>query len=580
MSDRDVEIPRVGLPEDLRQRLSADEQTDWVRRQLKRSVVSRRSALRLGASGAGAAVLTASPWGQVLGKAYAAPGAFLVGRRLSFGADATRQMRVSGELLGPFPRGARLSLDYGTSPAYGSVVPVDVRNLITQLPMGSGVAAGQQFYAHAALDDLDPGTTYHWRFRYTDASGEAATPDQTFTMAPARTGVAAPFTFTALGDQGINEPAADANGVPQGGRFTDNYAAADAAGVRRSDNPVISLVSLIAAERDNAFHLHTGDMCYADSVGAGGPEQPNAGSSAPQTYNPFAWTTYFREIEASAKSVPWMFSTGNHDMEVLYGAPQSGPALSQTDAHGYGGHAARLAFPTGGPLACPSVYSFTWGNVACIAIDANDLSEEIATNKGYSNGAQLAWLTDRLATYRADKSVDFIVAYFHHCAFSTSNTHGSDNGVRTALAPLFQQYGVDLVLQGHNHQYERTNPLKDGKSTRDAVDMGTVYPETDGPTYVLVGSGGRPHYDFPGGERYRGAPVQGSTTSTAPVFYGLATSVNETVDWSQTRYARYAYLACDVVPAAPGKQTTMTLRAINDLGREFDRVTLTRTAGA
>jgi hypothetical protein len=51
----------------------------------------------------------------------------------------------------------------------------------------------------------------------------------------------------------------------------------------------------------------------------------------------------------------------------------------------------------------------------------------------------------------------------------------------------------------------------------------------------------------------------------------------ETIDWSQARY--YAVIALDVVPAAPGGTTTMTLRAINSQGVEFDRVVFSRKAG-
>jgi hypothetical protein len=53
----------------------------------------------------------------------------------------------------------------------------------------------------------------------------------------------------------------------------------------------------------------------------------------------------------------------------------------------------------------------------------------------------------------------------------------------------------------------------------------------------------------------------------------------ETVDWSQARYADYGFIALDVTPAARGRRTTMTLRFINEQGRELDRVVFSRTAG-
>jgi hypothetical protein len=52
------------------------------------------------------------------------------------------------------------------------------------------------------------------------------------------------------------------------------------------------------------------------------------------------------------------------------------------------------------------------------------------------------------------------------------------------------------------------------------------------------------------------------------------------VDWSQARYLDYAALSVDVVPGAPGADSTPIVRAITDTGREIDRVILVRPAGA
>jgi hypothetical protein len=57
------------------------------------------------------------------------------------------------------------------------------------------------------------------------------------------------------------------------------------------------------------------------------------------------------------------------------------------------------------------------------------------------------------------------------------------------------------------------------------------------------------------------------------------TRTYETINWSQARYSDYAFIALDVVPAAPDGTTTMTLRAINEQGVEFDRVVFSRKAG-
>ena len=267
-----------------------------------------------------------------------------------------------------------------------------------------------------------------------------------------------------------------------------------------------------------------------------------------------------------------------------------------------------------------------------ISVDANDLSYEIQTNTGYSDGAQLAWLEKTLKEWRTDhdtaKTVDFIVAFFHHCAYSTTVNHASDGGVRGALDGLFTKYQVDLVVQGHNHVFERTDPIKHGQRTRQAPDGSTINPATDGVTYICAGSGGRPRYAFqpaPGasnpapagvtptgvqtlksGQRYRGYNPPGGANKTEnntenvvnsyvwskagtavnSSGYPAGTKVPEAVTWSQVRYDDYAFIAVDVVPARAGHSTTLTIRTLADAlpgtnspNTEIDRVTLKRVAG-
>ena len=62
--------------------------------------------------------------------------------------------------------------------------------------------------------------------------------------------------------------------------------------------------------------------------------------------------------------------------------------------------------------------------------------------------------------------------------------------------------------------------------------------------------------------------------------------VPEVIDWSQVRYDDYAFIAVDVVPAAQGARTTLTVRSLADAlpgttqpYTEIDRITLSRTAG-
>jgi hypothetical protein len=65
----------------------------------------------------------------------------------------------------------------------------------------------------------------------------------------------------------------------------------------------------------------------------------------------------------------------------------------------------------------------------------------------------------------------------------SNNGHGSSPHLQARWAPLFDQYGVDLVLNGHDHKYERTVPLRGGLGAQ----TGTVY--------VVTGAAGSPLYD-------------------------------------------------------------------------------------
>jgi hypothetical protein len=560
------ETPDVGIPRHLAAVMTMGEQQEWLRRYLDRHRVSRRTALKGGASVLAALGAVTAPWALAGCAQAASTPVGVLGRRLSFGVDPTAQMAIAAELTAK-PDG-KVVVDVGTGTDYGQTVEAEVRELVSMVPQQDGsIRAADQFFVHALADKLSPGGTFHYRLRLADGT---TTPDAVFTTAPARG--TTPFTFTAFADQGVStDPTPDG----QTG-FSDNYY--KPADTRRTAAPSDAMVALIAAARP-AFHLLAGDICYADPGGNGFPvknNEPKPTDKGFDSFDPTVWTQYFGVIEKSAATTPWLFATGNHDMEALYDSNKAGGA-----AHGYAGHAARLDLPRSGPSACPSVYSVVYGNVGVLSLDANDLSQEIPTNAGYSGGAQLTWLTQRLTELRGNSDVDFIVAFFHHCAYATSSTHASDGGVRAALAPLFDRFSVDLVVQGHNHQYERTNPIRGGVSTMAAPDGATVDPEKNGTTYICCGSGGRPRYGWQPGEtdRYRGSTTSENAPVTSFVAGPNGSKKPETVEWSQTRYLDYAFLSVHVTPAQAGQTTTMSVRAVTDSGTEIDRVDLNRTAG-
>jgi len=90
-------------------------------------------------------------------------------------------------------------------------------------------------------------------------------------------------------------------------------------------------------------------------------------------------------------------------------------------------------------------YRFKKGNVAFYALNSN-----------YMDKKQVAWLESELAK---DTS-EWKVCFFHHAPYSSAKAHGSDTQLREVVEPIFVKYGVNVVLTGHDHVYERVKPQK------------------------------------------------------------------------------------------------------------------------
>ena len=77
-----------------------------------------------------------------------------------------------------------------------------------------------------------------------------------------------------------------------------------------------------------------------------------------------------------------------------------------------------------------------------------------ALESTYMDQDQLKWVEDELKK----SSEKWKIVYFHHPLYSSAATHGSQLKLRAVLEPLFVQYNVSLVLNGHDHTYERITP--------------------------------------------------------------------------------------------------------------------------
>jgi hypothetical protein len=79
-----------------------------------------------------------------------------------------------------------------------------------------------------------------------------------------------------------------------------------------------------------------------------------------------------------------------------------------------------------------------------------------ALDSNYVDAKQLEWLDRELAT----SGSDWKICFFHHPLYSSGETHGSADLQRDQLEPLFVKHGVNVVLTGHEHFYERIKPQK------------------------------------------------------------------------------------------------------------------------
>jgi len=169
-----------------------------------------------------------------------------------------------------------------------------------------------------------------------------------------------------------------------------------------------------------AFAIHTGDVV---------DDGRNEGYWKDQFFGP---------QHPMMASLPVYFAMGNHD------------------------HASKFYF---GYLSLPGNerwYSFEYADAVFFCLD---------TTADYTVGSeQYRWFESALERY-ADKPWKFV--FFHHPPYSTSY-HGPDETVQKHIVPLLGKYGVDIVFNGHEHNYERT--------------------VMNGVTYIVTGGYGAPRY--------------------------------------------------------------------------------------
>lgn len=120
----------------------------------------------------------------------------------------------------------------------------------------------------------------------------------------------------------------------------------------------------------------------------------------------------------------------------------------------------QFALPINGPrhIEPERVYALEYSNALFVVLDSNLPPQ-----------SQAVWLEEVLSTSKA--TWKFVT--YHHPAFSSAPNRDNKD-VREVWGPIFDKYHVDLALQGHDHAYMRTYPLKGGQRVNSPKE-GTIY---------------------------------------------------------------------------------------------------------
>jgi len=310
-------------------------------------------------------------------------------------------------------------------------------------PLTLSAGSGAATLDHAVrLDGLLPDTAYAYAVGQAACPSPAA-PGDRFRTAPAR-GTGAPFRLWVLGDSGT------------GG-----------AGQRQVRDAMLGA----SADRAPDLFLHLGDMAY------------NTGTVA-------EFDTRFFEVYADIlRHTPVWPTLGNHEGTSSNSSTQTGPYYDAYVLPSDG----RAGGLTSGTEA---YYAFDWGPVHFVVLDSHESPRTTA-------GAMLRWLDADLAA--TDQR--WIVAFFHHPPY-THGTHDSDLEsqlieMRQNALPILEAHGVDLVLGGHSHIYERSFLVQGAYDTPTTaaghiVDPGdgrldgdgAYHSGAEGALYVVAGHGG------------------------------------------------------------------------------------------
>ena len=199
---------------------------------------------------------------------------------------------------------------------------------------------------------------------------------------------------------------------------------------------------------DASFIIHTGDMV--------------------DTSNQSQWEAFLGAAGTNLSSPAFMPVLGNHENSARSTSEPYCQTIFNVDSQN--GFALN--------------YSYTYGNALFINLNSNyTSSSELEKQK--------QWIINEAATKGEGK---FIIISFHKAPFG--GTHAGDSDVlriKKVLVPVFEQIGADLVLQGHDHNYIRTYPIKNGVPNKSA-NSELINTSQDGVIYMMSRNSGEKNY--------------------------------------------------------------------------------------
>jgi acid phosphatase type 7 len=235
-------------------------------------------------------------------------------------------------------------------------------------------------------------------------------------------------------------------------------------------------------------------------------------SSTATEYETKFWNYYNSDLTGIMRKIPWVAVPGNHDFYAgdlsvapdgmayfyFWHQPTNGPKIPANSPMNpqIGGSTSAFVRTAGTRYPNMANFSFDYGNAHIVVLNSNP-------NMNWTDKTLRAWLSADLK--KANPNFWRIVSY-HHPEFQSAPSH-ADNKWMRALSDLFVKFKVDIVLNGHVHNYQRTRPIlttNKGLSKEllyennwefDRAYNGNTNIITDGVIRIVTGAGGAPLYN-------------------------------------------------------------------------------------